>query len=122
MGFGEAIATCFRKYVVFSGRASRPEYWFFVLFQILVIVVLMIVDAVVGTGVLSTIASLAMFLPSLAVGARRLHDTDKSAWWLLIGLIPLIGPIVLIVFFCQRGTDGANSYGAPAAGAAAAYA
>jgi len=111
MGFGDAISTCFRKYVDFSGRAVRSEYWFFVLFQVLVIVVLSIVDAILGIGVLSTLASLAFLLPSLAVGARRLHDTDKSAWWLLIGLIPLIGAIVLIVFFCQPGTPGANRFG-----------
>jgi uncharacterized membrane protein YhaH (DUF805 family) len=111
MGFGEAISTCFRKYVVFGGRAVRSEYWFFILFQFLVVVALSIVDLVVGTGVLSSIASLALLLPTLAVGARRLHDTDKSGWWLLIGLIPLIGAIVLIVFFCQEGTPGANRYG-----------
>jgi uncharacterized membrane protein YhaH (DUF805 family) len=97
--------------VVFGGRAVRSEYWFFILFQFLVVVALSIVDLVVGTGVLSSIASLALLLPTLAVGARRLHDTDKSGWWLLIGLIPLIGAIVLIVFFCQEGTPGANRYG-----------
>jgi uncharacterized membrane protein YhaH (DUF805 family) len=113
MGFGEAISTCFHKYVVFNGRAIRPEYWYFVLFEILVLIVLSIVDGVLfGTpGVLSSIASLAMFLPALAVAVRRLHDIDKSGWWLLIGLIPLIGPIVLIVFFCQQGTAGANRFG-----------
>ena len=111
MSFGEAISTCFRKYAMFGGRALRSEYWFFILFQFLVVVALMIVDAVVGTGVLSTLASLAFLLPSLAVGARRLHDIDKSGWWLLIGLIPLIGAIVLIVFFCQEGTRGPNQFG-----------
>ncbi len=114
MGFGEAISTCFRKYVVFSGRAMRSEYWFFILFQFLVVVALSIVDAVLGIGVLSAIASLAMLLPSIAVGVRRLHGTDKSGWWLLIGLIPLIGAIVLIVFFCQQGTEGPNRFGAKA--------
>jgi uncharacterized membrane protein YhaH (DUF805 family) len=111
MGFGEAISTCFRKYVDFNGRAVRSEYWFFALFQFLVLVALSIVDAVVGTGVLSTLGTLALLLPALAVGARRLHDTDKSAWWLLIGLIPLVGAIVLIVFFVQPGTPGANRFG-----------
>ena len=114
MGFGEAISTCFRKYADFGGRALRSEYWFFILFQFLVVVALSIVDAVLGIGVLSTIASLAMLLPSIAVGVRRLHDIDKTGWWLLIGLIPLIGAIVLIVFFCQQGTEGPNRFGAKA--------
>jgi uncharacterized membrane protein YhaH (DUF805 family) len=113
MGFGEAISTCFQKYAVFSGRAIRSEYWFFVLFEILVLVALSIVDGLVfGTpGLLSSIGSLALFLPALAVGVRRLHDIDKSGWWILIGLIPLVGPIVLIVFFVQQGTPGANRFG-----------
>ena len=117
MGFGEAISTCFRKYAVFSGRALRSEYWFWVLFQVLLIIALSIVDGLVfgrPGGVLSSIASLALLLPSLAVGARRLHDIDKSGWWLLIGLIPFIGAIVLIVFFCQQGTEGPNRFGVKA--------
>jgi uncharacterized membrane protein YhaH (DUF805 family) len=114
MSFGEAISTCFRKYAVFSGRAARPEYWFWVLFQVLLIIVLSIVEGLLFSkpgGVLSSIASLALLLPSLAVGARRLHDTDKSGWWLLIGLVPFIGAIVLVVFFCLQGTMGPNRFG-----------
>jgi len=114
MGFGEAISTCFRKYAVFSGRAIRSEYWFFVLFEVLVIVALTIVDGLLfgrPGGVLSSIGSLVFLLPALAVGARRLHDIDKSGWWLLIALVPLVGPIVLIVFFVQEGTPGANRFG-----------
>ncbi len=114
MGFGEAIATCFRKYAVFRGRASRSEYWFFVLFQILLYIVLVIGDALAFRGamtVFSTLASLILFLPGLAVLVRRLHDTDRSAWWILISLVPIIGSIWLIVLLCQRGTDRANRYG-----------
>ena len=114
MGFGQAIATCFRKYAVFSGRASRSEYWFFVLFEILLYIVLVIADVLLFRGsmsVFSTLASLILFLPGLAVLVRRLHDCDKSAWWILIPLVPIIGSIWLIVILCQRGTEGANRYG-----------
>lgn len=110
----EATRACFSNYVTFSGRARRAEYWWFILATILVSIVLGIVDAVIGFGefgLLSNLWSLAILLPSLAAGARRLHDTDRSAWWLLIMLLPLIGVIVLIVFFAQKGTDGANRFG-----------
>ena len=106
MGFGQAIATCFRKYAVFRGRASRSEYWFFVLFEILVYIVLMIADIIAFRGsmnVFSTLASLVLFLPALAVLVRRLHDTDRSAWWILIPFVPIIGSIWLIVLLCAVG-------------------
>jgi uncharacterized membrane protein YhaH (DUF805 family) len=120
MGFGQAIATCFRKYAVFSGRASRSEYWFWVLFQFLLIVGLTTVDVLTfrTTNVLSGIASLVLFLPSLGVTVRRLHDIDRSGWWVLIYFVPLIGLIVMLVFLCTRGTDGANRFGMGPAGAA----
>jgi uncharacterized membrane protein YhaH (DUF805 family) len=114
MGFGRAIATCFRKYAVFSGRASRSEYWFFVLFQILLYIVLVIADILLfrgSMGVFATLGSLILFLPGLAVLVRRLHDTDKSAWWILLSFIPIIGSIALIVMLCLRGTEGENRYG-----------
>jgi uncharacterized membrane protein YhaH (DUF805 family) len=93
MTFQESIRTCFQKYVVFDGCASRSEYWWFVLFTFLASLVLGFVS-----DALSMLFSLAVLLPSLAVGARRLHDIDKSAWWLLLWLVPIIGWIVLIVF------------------------
>jgi uncharacterized membrane protein YhaH (DUF805 family) len=114
MGFGQAVATCFRKYAVFSGRASRSEYWYFVLFQILVFIVLLMVDSLVlrtQVSVLSMLAWLLMILPWLAVLVRRLHDTDKRGWFVLIWIVPLVGPIIVIVFLCQRGTDGPNRFG-----------
>jgi len=114
VGFGEAIATCFRKYAVFSGRASRSEYWFFILFEILLYIALVTVDLVAFRGsvnVLSSIASLVLLLPGLAVLVRRLHDLDKSGGWFFISFIPLIGSIWLLVLLCQRGTDGANRFG-----------
>lgn len=114
MNMIEAVKACFSKYVTFSGRARRAEYWWFVLFTTLASIVLTIIDlGVMGSemGLLSNLWSLAVLLPSLAAGSRRLHDTDRSAWWLLIALIPLIGIIVLIVFFAQKGTDGGNRFG-----------
>ena len=101
-----------KKYVDFSGRARRTEFWMFTLFNIIISVVLGILDMFLGFGLLGGIYALAVFLPSLAVGVRRLHDTDRSGWWLLIGLIPIIGFIVLIVFFVQDSQAGDNEYGA----------
>lgn len=115
MNMIEATKACFSKYVTFSGRARRAEYWWFILATILVSLVLGFIDGLLGLGgefgLLSSIWSLAVFLPSLAVGVRRLHDTDRSGWWMLISFLPLIGLIVLIVFFAQKGTDGANRFG-----------
>ena len=107
-----------KKYAVFSGRSRRKEYWMFVLFNIIVSIVLAIVDTMTGTmsaaygiGLLGGIYSLLVLIPSIAVGVRRLHDTDRSGWWLLIALIPLIGAIILIVFFCIDSTPGENRFG-----------
>lgn len=107
-----------KKYAVFTGRSQRAEYWYFALFYFLIIVALSIVDTAAGTmnvtyeiGLFSSIFGLAMIIPSLAVGVRRLHDIGKSGWWILIGLIPLIGAIVLIVFACMDSQPGANAYG-----------
>lgn len=100
MTFGESISSCFSKYAAFDGRASRSEYWWFFLFTLL---------ASMATGIvsetLSGLFSLAVLLPSLAVGARRLHDIDKSAWFLLLWFIPLIGWLVLIVWATQEGKE-----------------
>ncbi len=107
-----------KKYAVFSGRSSRMEYWYFVLFNALISIVLMVADVMIGTfdsetgfGLLNGIYTLAILIPSLAVSVRRLHDTDRSGWWLLIGFIPLIGTIVLIVFWAQDSQPGENQYG-----------
>ena len=117
MGFAEAVRTCLQKYVGFSGRARRSEYWWFFLFNIIVSIVASILDSVLGTmsdetniGVIGTIASLALLLPSIAVGIRRLHDTSRSGWWILIGLIPIVGWIILIVFYVQD-SHAENQYG-----------
>ena len=100
MTFGESISTCFRKYVAFGGRATRSEYWWFVLFTFLVSLVASFVSQA-----LSSLFSLAVLLPSIAVGVRRLHDTDRSGWFLLLWLIPVIGWIILIVFAVQEGKE-----------------
>lgn len=100
------------NYVGFSGRARRKEYWMFTLFNIIISIGLAIIESIIGLDkVLSGIYSLGVLLPSLAVAFRRLHDTGRSAWWLLIGLIPLIGSIILLVFTCQDSQDNENKYG-----------
>lgn len=98
-------------YVDFEGRVSRKAYWMFVLCYIIVAVVVGIVGGILGTEFLSGLLSLALLLPSLGMGVRRLHDINKSGWWLLISLIPLIGSIVLIIFAAQKGDAGENKYG-----------
>lgn len=110
--------TVLRKYAVFSGRARRSEYWFFTLFNVLISIALSVVDVVIGTGgdefglgVLSGIYSLGVFVPSLAVAVRRLHDTNRSGWWLLLALVPCVGGIVLLVFAISDGTYGENRFG-----------
>lgn len=106
------------KYAVFDGRAQRAEYWYFTLFYILAYFAVTIVDRVSGSfdaeqgmGILGAIYALAMLIPALAVGVRRLHDTDRSGWWLLLGLVPVIGAIVLLVFMVLDGTPGDNRFG-----------
>lgn len=109
MDFQQAIKVCFTKYADFNGRASRPEYWWFVLFTILVGAAL----SVVSQG-LSVIFNLGTLLPSLAAGARRLHETGRSGWWQLLWLVPLLGWIVLIIFLAQPAT-GSSEHSTPGA-------
>ena len=112
MNFVEAIQVCLSKYATFHGRARRSEYWWFALFNLIVSVVAAIIDRALGGGqIFQVLVSLALFLPSLAVAIRRLHDTNWSGWWILIGLIPLVGFIILIVWFCTDSTPGDNNYG-----------
>ncbi|MBE8737205.1 DUF805 domain-containing protein [Aeromonas veronii] len=102
-----------KQYAVFSGRARRTEYWMFVLCNVIVMLLLGMVDKLISgdNELISSIYSLAVLLPSLAVAARRLHDTDRSAWWLLLGLIPIIGTLVLIYFMVCNGQQGPNRFG-----------
>jgi uncharacterized membrane protein YhaH (DUF805 family) len=114
-----------RKYATFEGRARRKEFWWFELFVFLVSFALVLAEvAVVGFDAAlessfgpSTLFTLAILIPGLAVTFRRLHDIDRSAWWMLIIIIPFIGAIILLVWNCQRGTIGANRYGPDPVGA-----
>ncbi|APG28665.1 hypothetical protein A7E78_12980 [Syntrophotalea acetylenivorans] len=106
-----------KKYFVFQGRARRKEYWMFTLFNMLVYIALMIIEGILGMGgegglgLLSTLYTLAVLLPALGVSVRRLHDTGRSGWWLLIGLVPLIGGIVLFIFMVLDSQPASNQYG-----------
>ena len=111
MTFGTSIATCFSKYVNFQGRASRSEFWWFALFLFLVYFIAIIIDRAIDQSIVQPIASLALFLPSLSVQVRRLHDTDKSGWWSLLGIIPLIGSIILLIMCVFEGTPSTNRFG-----------
>lgn len=110
--FLNAVKTCLRKYADFSGRAARPEFWWFALAQFLASLAVSMVS-----DMLSGLLSLGLLLPALAVGSRRLHDLGKSGWLQLLWLIPIIGWIVLIYWACQPGEAGANKYGEPTGGA-----
>jgi uncharacterized membrane protein YhaH (DUF805 family) len=101
-----------KNYFTFTGRARRKAYWMFVLFNIIAAVIANIIDSVIGTGgLIGGIYSLAVLLPGIALGVRRLHDIGKSGWWMLIALVPLIGLIVLLVFACTDSQPGDNEYG-----------
>jgi uncharacterized membrane protein YhaH (DUF805 family) len=111
MNFVEAISSGFSNYVKFSGRAFRSEYWYWVLFWFVGAVVTEIIDSVLGLTLIYPLFSLAILLPSLAVAVRRLHDLDRSGWWILLGFIPIVGFIILIIWYCSRGTPGPNRFG-----------
>ena len=106
MDFKQSIEYCFKHYADFAGRAQRTEFWLFFLFCFLVSMALGFVSAMI-----SIVFSLATLVPTLAVGARRLHDTNRTGWWQLIALVPILGIIVLIVFFATKGDVANNQYG-----------
>jgi uncharacterized membrane protein YhaH (DUF805 family) len=119
-----AVKTVLSKYATFSGRAARPEFWWFTLAVVILSVVLSIIEGGVLAPMLGFeafaeeageplrwVASLILFLPSLAVAVRRLHDIDRSGWWYLIILVPIIGPLILLYWYIQPGTDGSNQFG-----------
>ncbi len=100
-----------KKYTVFDGRAGRQEFWMFVLFSVIVSILLSIVGNAIHLPFLSGLYGLAVLLPSLGVEIRRLHDIDKSGWWILIGFVPVIGGIWLLVLLCLAGKPGPNRFG-----------
>ena len=125
MNFGQAIQSGFKNYIGFEGRACRSEYWFWVLFTVLAGFATAIIDAVLFSGSepspLNVLFNLAVLLPSIAVGARRLHDIDKTGWRLLLWLVPIVGWIILILWAVQKGDGASNRFGSdPLAASAAA--
>lgn len=101
-----------KRYADFSGRARRKEYWMFVLFHLLISLGVGLIDGILGTGpTLGLVYAVAVFLPGVAVSVRRLHDTGRSGWWLLLVLIPFVGAIVLLVFYFLDSEPGTNKYG-----------
>jgi uncharacterized membrane protein YhaH (DUF805 family) len=125
MSFTEAIRTVWSKYTTLTGRAARSEFWWWILFVVLLNISTGIIDGIVVAPLLgfepfaefagqpvSLILGLVLFLPGFCVGVRRLHDIDRSGWWYLILLIPFIGVIVLIYWWAQPGTKGSNRFGA----------
>jgi uncharacterized membrane protein YhaH (DUF805 family) len=113
-----SFLTALKKYAMFSGRSARSEYWYFILFYFLFLIVLAFVDVFAGTisesaglGLLSALFALAMLVPSLSVSVRRLHDTDHSGWWFLLAFIPIVGGIWLFVYMVQDSVAGVNQYG-----------
>lgn len=117
MDFGQAIKSVFSKYATFTGRAPRSEFWFWILFTTLAGMGVGILDHAVDFfagydyGSIAGAWGLATILPFLAVSVRRLHDTDRAGWWLLLFFIPFFGGVVLIVWFCSKGTTSYNRFG-----------
>ncbi len=128
MTFGESVRSCLSKYTTFSGRAPRSEFWWFSLFVPLMEIAAMIVDHLLGTtfkfanpasgahqnfpyGWCYTLVAFGLYLPGISVMVRRLHDKARSGWWFWIAFVPIIGAILLLVWFCQRGTEGDNRFG-----------
>lgn len=111
MSLPEAVTTVLQKYVDFSGRARRSEYWWWILAYCIALGVAQAISIAIHTEILYLLVILAVILPTLSVGVRRLHDTDRSGWWILINIIPLIGAIIFLVFTVSDSTPGDNQYG-----------
>lgn len=112
MDFMTAVKHVFANYANFHGRARRSEFWWFVLFNMIVNVVASVVDNAIGIPILGIVAFLGLIIPGIAVTIRRFHDTGRSGWWYFILLVPLVGVILVIYWFVQRGTVGPNEWGA----------
>ncbi len=120
----DAVKTVLGKYATFSGRAARPEFWWYTLFLLVLVAVLNIIDGAIIAPMLgfepfqaeagepiSTLVALALVIPTIAVSVRRLHDTDRSGWWYLIGIVPIIGTLLLLWWYTRPGTEGQNRFG-----------
>ena len=110
VGFGEAVTEGFRNIFTFRGRASRSAFWWFALGAIIIDIIAAIVGRAAHASVIQYVVDVIVALVSLSLSVRRLHDTNRSGFWWLIGLIPIIGGIVLLVFYCLPGTPGPNKY------------
>ncbi|MGA8211677.1 MAG: DUF805 domain-containing protein [Nocardioidaceae bacterium] len=110
MSFTEAVSSCFRQYAGFSGRARRSEFWYFALFLLLLNIVMTLLDPTANDSLVSLVGLL-LLVPTIAVTVRRLHDTNRTGWWVLVGLVPLAGFIVLLVFEVLDSTPGPNRFG-----------
>jgi uncharacterized membrane protein YhaH (DUF805 family) len=119
MGFAQAVSSAFANYVNFSGRARRPEYWYFTLFLLIAASAAVLIEAEVlvfeDAGPVMGLVTLATIIPNIAVLVRRLHDIGRSGWWVLLAFIPLIGIIILIYWACLPGEPEPNAYGNPPA-------
>ncbi len=111
MNFPRAITAGFEKYATFQGRATRPEFWYWVLFSTLVSWAGSIIDFAIGSNFVVFIVNLALLLPGIAVGVRRFHDTNRNGWWILISLVPLVGWLIAIIMLIKPGDPSANRYG-----------
>lgn len=108
MDFGQAISTCFKKYADINGRAQRSEYWWFFLLNVIVNIA---GTTLFGDGLISVLITIALLVPAVSVGVRRLHDTNRTGWWMLAFIIPLLGLILALFWLTKRGTVGPNQYG-----------
>jgi uncharacterized membrane protein YhaH (DUF805 family) len=108
-----AVKTVLSKYATFRGRARRSEYWYFALFQLIAYMVAGVLDYVIfgRQSLFSAIVGLGLLIPVLAVSVRRLHDTNRSGWWLFLSLVPFIGGVILLIWFCSKGAAEANRFG-----------
>jgi len=111
VGFGEAISQAFKNIFTFSGRASRSAFWWFTLFAFIVAVVIDIISAAAKVPALTYVVEALVAIVTISLQVRRLHDTDRSGFWWFIGLVPIVGGIVLLVFDCLPGTPGPNRHG-----------
>ncbi len=120
VGIGEAISLFFRNYANFNGRSSRGAYWWWLLSSIVIRLGILVLEHILlgadandlgGVGPFTILFLLATLVPEIALGARRLHDTDKSGWWLLVGFVPVLGWLLILWFMAQPGVRAANTFG-----------